>query len=261
MNTRLKEYGGRLTYADRGIKCNKHKVSVAGYQSQPAERQDDYSFVQRASVSSEAEVEAMGVSHQGSFIAHRGVVVLNGEHYELVGKVISGGRTESIVLRMAVDESIEGGTIDYDRLASRITRKHTSGGICDLTNVTGCIVESEMLTGFVKQVKKVVGRGKKTPPRSVILSVIGSVAEKTSKQFVIDWYGGGKLTVPRSRAEGDWDQLSVGQWIEATISRRTNGEVMSALLVGTVDEPQGFSEEELADSYSSLPAAELDPVE
>lgn len=261
MNTRLKEYGGRLTYADRGIKCNKHGVTVAGYPMQPAERQDVYTLVQRANVSSAADVEVMGVSQHDSSFAHRGVVVLNGEHYELVGKIISGGRAKRIVLRIAVDESIEDGTIDYDRLAIRVARIQTSGGICDLTKDAGCIVEPEMLSGFVKQVKKVVGRAKKVPTRTVILSITGSLCEKTPKHFVIDWYGGGKLTIARSGAEGDWDQLSVGQWIEATISRKITGEVVSALLVGTIDEPQGFSKEDLADSYSSLPAADLDPVE
>lgn len=262
MNTRLKEYGGRWTYADHGIKRQSQAVRVARYKRQPSGRQDDYNLVQRSNVLSEAEVEeVLGVSHHDSLIAHRGVVVLNGERYGLVGKIISGGRTESMVLRMAVDESIEDGTIDYDRLATRAARIKTTAGICDVTDVSGCIVESGMLSGIVGKIKKVVGRAQKAPTRNVILSITGSVCEKTPKHFVIDWYGGGKLTIARSRAEGDWDQLNIGQWIEATISRKITGEVISALLVGTIDDPQGFSEEELAASYSSLPAADLDPVE
>lgn len=260
MNTRLKEYGGRLTYPDLGIKCSKHRKNVAGYKLQPAEQQDNYMLVQQAKMLSEANVEIIGFSHHGAFSARRGVVELNGERYELVGRGISGARTERLPLRIAVDESIDDGTIDLDRLATRVARIHTSAGICDVSNVAGRIVETEMLSGIFGKIKKVVGRAK-AQTRNVILSIAGSVCEITSKHFVIDWYGGGKLTIARSRAEGDWDQLSVGQWIEATISRRISGEVVSALLVGTIDEPEGFSEEELAESYSSIPAADLDPVE
>ena len=183
-------------------------------------------------------------------------------------RVVTNPMRNRNILRMADGKSIADRSIDYERLFTRMARitrtarLQTSGGICDPSNVAGCMDdESEMHVNVVKPVKKRVGQGKKTPPRSVILSVTGSLAEKTSKHFVINWDGGGKLTVARSRAEGDWDQLSVGQWIEATISRRITGEVVSALLVGTIEEPQGLSEEELSDSYSSLPAADLDPME
>lgn len=176
-------------------------------------------------------------------------------------RVVTNQMRNRNILRMADGKSIADRSIDYERLFTRMARIQTSGGICDLSNISGCIDESEMLVLLAKPVKKGVSQGKKTPPRSVILSVTGSLAEKTSKHFVVNWDGGGKLTVARSRAEGDWDQLSVGQWIEATISRRITGEVVSALLVGTIEEPQGLSEEELSDSYSSLPAADLDPME
>jgi hypothetical protein len=250
-----------LTYTDPGIKSSKFRVTVAGYQSQPAPRQKDYNFAPRPNVSSEVDLEVMRVPHHGSFMPKRGVVELNGELYELVSKIITGGSRKRKILRMAGGKSIAVRIIDYERLATRMARIQTSGGICDLSNVAGYIDESEMLVLVAKPVKKGVGQGKKTPPRSVILSVTGSLAEKTSKHFVVNWDGGGKLTVARSRAEGDWDQLNVGQWIEATISRRITGEVVSALLVGTIEEPKGLSEEELSDSYLSLPAADLDPME
>lgn len=260
MNTRLKEYGERCAYANHGIKCYAQKVGEAGYQLQPAEPHDDYTVVLHCTKLTEADREVLGISHRSSFVVHREVVVLNGERYDLVGKIVSRGRTESVVLRTMVDESIEDGAIDYDRLATRVARIKATVGICDVTDVSACIVESGMLSGIVGKIKKVVGRAKKVPTSNVILSITGSVCEKTPKHFVIDWYGSGKLTIARSRAEGDWDQLNIGQWI-ATISREITGEVMSALLVGTIDEPQGFSEEELAESYSTIPAADLDPVE
>lgn len=260
MKTRLKKYGERLTYADRGIKCSKHKVRVAGYQSKPVEQHDNYVLVQQDKTLSEANVEKIGFSQHASFGVRRGVVEMNGQRYELVGRIVSAGRIECVDLRMMVDEAIEDGTIDYDRLATRVARIQTSAGICDVGNVAGRIVETEIFSGFVEKIKKIVGRAK-AQTRNVILSIVGSVCEITSKHFVVDWYGGGKLTIPRSRAEGDWDQLIIGQWIEATISRKITGEVVSALLVGTIDEPLGFSEEELAESYSSIPAAKLDSVE
>lgn len=251
----------RLNYLDQLIKSSTFRVPVTGYQSQPAARQNDYKFDPRIKVSSQVNLEVMGVPNHGSFMVQRALVELNGKRYELASKIITGGRRKRKVLRVPVDESIEYGIIHYDRLATRLARIQTSGGICDLTNIARYIDESEMLALVAKPEKKGVGQGKKTPPRSVILSVTGSLAEKTSKHFVINWDGGGKLTVARSCAEGDWDQLNVGQWIEATISRRITGEVVSALLVGTIDEPKGLSEEELADSYSDLPAADLEPME
>lgn len=251
----------RLTYTDPGIKSSKLKVTVAGYPSQLAPRQKDYNVDLRTKLSGEVDLEVIGVPDHRLFMPQRGVVELNGERYDFVSKIVTNQMGNRNILRMADGKSIADRSIDYERLFTRMARIQTSGGICDPSNVAGCMDESEMHVNVVKPVKKRVGQGKKTPPRSVILSVTGSLAEKTSKHFVINWDGGGKLTVARSRAEGDWDQLSVGQWIEATISRRITGEVVSALLVGTIEEPQGLSEEELSDSYSSLPAADLDPME
>jgi len=253
----------RLTYVVKGIKSSNLRVTVAKYLSQQPERQNDYNFVPRTKVSSQVNLEVMGVPNRGSFVAQRALVELNGKRYESASKILTGGRWIIKVPRMAFANAkcTDDGIIHYDRLATRLARTQTSGGICDLTNVVGYTDESEMLALVAKPVKKGVGQGKKTPPRSVILSVTGSLAEQTSKHFVINWDGGGKLTVARSCAQGDWDQLNVGQWIEATISRRITGEVVSALLLGTIDEPKGLSEEELADSYSDLPAADLDPME
>lgn len=260
MNTSLNEYGGLKAYADRGIKRQSRVLRVAGYKRQSSERQDDYDIVQRSNVLSEADVEAQNALHHDSLITHRGVIVMNGERYVRVGNIVSSGGTENIVLRLAVDESIEDGAIDYDRLATRAARLQMSAGISDVTNVSACAIELEVLCEILGKKKKVVDRVEKVPQRNVILSVTGVLSEKTTKRFVVDWYGGGKLVIARSRALGDWDQLTVGQWIEATISRKITGEVATAMLVGTIDEPQGFSEEELVESYSSLPAADLDPL-
>jgi len=92
----------------------------------------------------------------------------------------------------------------------------------------------------------------------IIISVVGTLIEKTSKQLTIDWYGGSKLIVLRSLAEGDWDQLLIGDWLEATVSRSNSGEVIGAILLGKIKEPTKFSENELRNSYNSIPSADLD---
>lgn len=256
----LKDYGGRIAYANCGIKRNKQKVSGARYQLQPAVSQDDYNLFQRSNMLTEDDAVVISFSHHGYSAAYRGVVVLNGESYELVGRIVSGS-IESVVLRAIVDESIDDGTIDYGRLTTRVTRKQTSGTTGGVLKFASCITDSEVFSGVVKHFKKIISRDRKATSRNVILSITGKLVEKTKNYFVIDWYGGGKLTITRSRTEGDWDQLTIGQWIEATISRRMTGEVVAAMLVGTIEEPQGFSGEELTESYSSIPAARLDPVE
>jgi hypothetical protein len=98
------------------------------------------------------------------------------------------------------------------------------------------------------------------PSRTVVLQITGSLKKITKKSFVIDWYGGGELVILRSCAKGGWEQLQVGQWFTATILRAMTGEVVSALLVETIDAPRGFSGKDLEIAYKNLPAAKLDPV-
>jgi len=86
------------------------------------------------------------------------------------------------------------------------------------------------------------------------------LAEKSSNHLLLDWYGGDRLTVSRAGTLGNWAQLEVGDWFEATIAMMRNGEVVLALLLDKVYEPRAFTEEELEVSYSSLPSAALKPV-
>lgn len=194
---------------------------------------------------------------RSSYRSSRGVKVLNGKEYVLVGAIVAGGKTELFRRRAVVDDSIDDGTIDYDRLSSHIAHRQAAGRA---NRVARTVVDTEVQLENVQSLKQVIHAVADNPPRTVIISITGSLVEATSKQFVVDWYGGSKLTIARSRAEGEWDKLQVGQWFEATISRRMNGEVVHAMLIGTVDEPEGYSEETLAISYSSIPAAQLDSV-
>lgn len=261
MNTSLKEYAGRSTYGTRGIKRETQKSNVTGYAIQEVEAQNDYPLVQQCQTLTQSDIEATGFPHRGFYRANRGLVVLNGERYELVGKIVTGGMIESVVVRAAVDDSIDDGTINYNRLTTRVTRKQASRRLCNIHKVARRIADSEVVSGIDQRLKNAFPSSSDTSSRKVVIAVTGTVAEKTVGHFGIDWYGGGKLRVERSRAEGDWDQLEVGQWIEATILRQMNGEVVRAMLIGTIDEPKGFTEEELTESYSSIPAANLDPVE
>ena len=185
------------------------------------------------------------------------VIVLNGREYELAGNMVIGGKTEISFLRATVGESIDDGTIDYEKLADRFIVKQASER---MNSAVHRITDPETDSGIVQHQANAVLSSGDNSARTVILSITGLLVEKTAKQFVIDWYGGGKLTIARSHAEGDWDLLKVGEWFEATVSRRMNGKVVHAMLIGTIDEPEGFSEEDLTTSYSSVPAAQLDSV-
>jgi hypothetical protein len=213
----------------------------------------------QASTQSDAEVTA--IPHHGFYRPNRGVVVLNGERYELVGKIITGGKVQGLVIRAAVDDSFDDGAINFDRLATLVRRKNASKRLSDIQKVARKVTETESPTGYVDRRRNALSNSKGTSDRKVVIAVTGSIAEKTIGHFVIDWFGGGKLTVDRSRAEGDWEQLRIGQWIEATVLRKMNGEILQAMLVGTMDEPKGYCEEELTKSYSSIPAANLESVE
>lgn len=228
----LKEKNSRSLYGTGIARRKKLKLRVRGY-----------------------GLQRVGV--EGSYRSSRGVKVLNGERYVLVGEIVAGGKTEYVLRRTAVDDSIDDGTIDYGRLSAHVIRMRESGRA---SRVAQPIVDAEIQIETIFPLKETMHAVADNSPRIVIISITGSLVEKTSKQFVVDWYGGSKLTIARSHAVGDWEQLQVGQWFEATISRRMNGEVVHAMLIGTVDGPEGYTEEELTTSYSSIPAAKLDAV-
>ena len=250
MNMSLKENNGPSPYGACVVKRKKAKVDIAKYEIQPAGLQDAYRLVQQSPTPTRSSIDVVCLPHHGSYRSERELMGLGGKWYEEIARIVAGN-IESITVREAVDESIEDGRINFDRLATWISRKEAAGKFSDANKfVRHFFVGHNSIQSVNEPVVRIV-----------IISIFGALAERTPKQLTIDWYGGGKLTIARSRAEGDWDQLQVGDWLEATVSRKTNGEVVRAMLLGTVEEPRGFSEEELADSYSSIPAASLDPVE
>ncbi len=95
----------------------------------------------------------------------------------------------------------------------------------------------------------------------MFISIVGTLVSSSPDHFVFDWFGGSRLRVARSRAEGDWEDLKIGDWFEATLSRKRNGEVARALLVGKTEEPKAYADEKLASIYTQIPAARLRPVE
>lgn len=97
-------------------------------------------------------------------------------------------------------------------------------------------------------------------PKKVDISITGYLIEKTTDHLIVDWYGGGKLTIPRSAIKGNWDQLEIGQWFNASVCRQMNGEVIRAVFIDTTSEPKTLSEEEITKLYKSIPTAKLDPV-
>jgi hypothetical protein len=116
---------------------------------------------------------------------------------------------------------------------------------------------SEQNRGFLAAISSTA---KLSRSNVAILQITGMLAEKSSNHLLLDWYGGDRLTVSRAGTLGNWGQLEVGDWFEATIAMMRNGEVVLALLLDKVDEPRAFTEEELEVSYSSLPSAALKPV-
>ena len=252
----LEQFDIGSTYGNSVVK-RKKRGAVGPYGRKSMQIKSDYALVQQSPTSCQFNVHTTGIAQQIINRSTRGVILLNGERYELVGNIVAGGKTEIVLRRAAVNEAIDDGTINYNRLAAQVIRKQDSAKVSKAARL---IADPEADSGFSLPLSKVVPAACDSLPRTIIISITGSLVERTAMHLVIDWYGGSKLTIARLHAEGDWDLLQVGQWFEATVSRRMNGEVVRAMLIGPIDEPEGFSEVELTDSYSSIPAAQLDSV-
>lgn len=250
MNMSLKEYKAKTTYGACTVKRKKANIEVAKRQGYAMMLTGDYCAIGQNTAPPCSGSEVLCISHRGAFRPEHRLMGLGGKWYEEIANFIVGN-SEGIAIKIALDDAIDDGSINFDRLANWFSRKEASSKAVHAYKLAVQSFADHELT-----------QSKTIPSsRTIIISVVGTLAEKTSKVLTIDWYGGSTLCVPRSRADGDWDQVQVGDWLELTVARATNGEVLRAMLLGKVPEPERFSEEELSKSYSSIPVANLDPVE
>lgn len=201
--------------------------------------------VYRASVVKRKKPQADCVLPHTTRQSENKLIGLGGSRYEEIAGLVTRGAETTLF-----QESIDDGRIDFDRIADRMSRKQ---GSCKLSESYAIV-----LNAFDNH--ESIRPAKAPEARIVIFSVIGTLVEITNEQFIIDWYGGGKLAIPFLQAEGDWTELKIGDWLQATVARKTNGEVVRAMLLGPAEEPQSFSDEELRESYALIPPADLPPV-
>lgn len=94
--------------------------------------------------------------------------------------------------------------------------------------------------------------------RKTILPVTAAVVESTASGLVVDWFGGGRLSLSADALEGEWNTLSPGDWIEAVISRRAvDGRILKATMVRQIPPIRPFTDDEAIAWHSALPAADL----
>ena len=94
--------------------------------------------------------------------------------------------------------------------------------------------------------------------RKTILPITASVVEFTASGFVVDWFGGGSLSLPSAVLEGEWNTLSFGDWFEAVLSRRAgDGRILKATLVRQIPSIEPFTDDEAIAWHAALPAADL----
>lgn len=249
MNVSLKEYKAKTTYGTCAVKRTKPNAEVAKRQGQAMMHTEDYCVILQDTASTYSDSKVLWLSYLGAFRPEHRLMGLGGKWYEEIANFIVGN-SEGVAIQVALDDAIEDGRINFDRLANWFSRKESS---------SKAVHAYKLAVQFLAD-RELIQSKTISSSRTIIISVVGTLVEKTSKVLTIDWYGGSTLCVPRSRAEGDWDQVQVGDWLELTVARATNGEVVRAMLLGKVPEPEGFSEEELSESYSSIPVANLDPV-
>lgn len=96
-------------------------------------------------------------------------------------------------------------------------------------------------------------------PRFVI-RITGELISHENGQLEIAWYGGDTFKVAITNTVG-FEGLSVGEWFEGVIVRLKNGDVQQVLLTCNAGPPEMMSEDELAEAYSQIPAADLDPID
>ncbi len=100
-----------------------------------------------------------------------------------------------------------------------------------------------------------------TVPDIFIVQITGKLLSNEKDRLEIDWYGGDPLSVNQTQTIGDWSKLKIGDWFKAVIVQQKDGQVQYSLLLDTVDPPRAMSEGALKQSYDSLPAAEIEPME
>jgi hypothetical protein len=94
--------------------------------------------------------------------------------------------------------------------------------------------------------------------RKTILPITASLVEFTASGFVVDWFGGGRLSLPTEVMEGEWNTLSLGDWFEAVLSRRAgDGRILKATLVRQIPPIEPFTDDEAIAWHAALPAADL----
>lgn len=245
MNSGLKEYKYPSVYGVSVVKRRKPQADDDNFVPSDFCTTTGYYTVRQKPQSSQRITTAPCVFPQATPQTENKLIGLGGSRYEEIARLVTRGEATTIF-----HESIDDGRIDFDRIVIRIGRKQVSCKPSDAYEI--------VLNAFDGHESI---RPAKTPEaRTVIFSVVGTLAGRSNDEWIVDWYGGGKLFIPQSQAEGDWTELKIGDWLQATVARKTNGEVVRAMLLGPAEEPQSFSEEELRESYTSIPPANLAPV-
>ena len=94
--------------------------------------------------------------------------------------------------------------------------------------------------------------------RKTILPITASLVESTAAGLVVDWFGGGRLSLPTDVLEGEWNTLSFGDWFEAVLSRRVDdGRILKATMVRQIPPVEPFTDDEAIAWHAALPAADL----
>lgn len=262
MNISLKGHGKwGACYGNPRIKRDQQIISVAVYRRNTVTLWKQDKIINLVGLPAEADLLARSLSGEFWLDSAGNLTLFTDEWHGFNGRTITVKEANSLLSRFGFAPFDDDDVFDYVRLSTTVAIKHAFRGPRIVDYVPTLVAYTEASTAAVTQQNKATADGGKPSPRNVILSITGQISEITSNHFIIDWYGGGKLKVTRSSAQGDWDDLKVGDWIEATIARKMNGEVISAMLVRTIDPPQGFSQEDLDKSYSSIPPAALDPVD
>ena len=109
----------------------------------------------------------------------------------------------------------------------------------------------------LKGVRSVAAEKKQETTKLTTFIIRASVEELDAAFITVKWYGGDRFRIPRSVCGDEWDELDIGDWFKATVRRKRTGEVTDAMLIGKVSSPEAMSEEQIAEIYVKIPAAEF----